>query len=336
MECSCYHCEVFRQTMTYPSSWMSELPPHISQKPLNLISIPGSHDSFTYSITQSSRPSPEGPIYHLAKYIPRKLLSRILYPWSVTQSLSLSDQLKSGIRYFDFRVCSKRRRLKQCDSIDYEFYLVHGQYANLLSKELQSILDFLQSNPKEIVIVDCNHCYYFETDEQKDCFESLVLKTIGTSMFPYQPNIPSLNDMWNAKQQIIFISSHRKNHEIKHYKFWPSNCIESFWPETIDPLTMICFLNRHIGPHQYRPANSFYVHQGVLTPTVAFILRHPFSSVHHLAKIAGKYFEGWVTNPNRRAGVNGVNITLIDYVSTTYPSYVLDVISINYKTWPKC
>ncbi|VDQ00470.1 unnamed protein product [Trichobilharzia regenti] len=89
-------------------------------------------------------------------------------------------------------------------------------------------------------------------------------------------------------------------------------------------------------PHQYRPANSFYVHQGVLTPTVAFILRHPFSSVHHLAKIAGKYFEGWVTNPNRRAGVNGVNITLIDYVSTTYPSYVLDVISINYKTWPKC
>ncbi|CAH8537503.1 unnamed protein product [Heterobilharzia americana] len=321
--------------MINPRSWMSDLPSHIAQKPLNTICIPGSHDSFTYSITQRSLPSPDGPIYQLAKYMPRSMLSRVLYPWCVTQSLNLVDQLEAGIRYFDFRICLRRKkRLSQYDSTDYDFCLVHGQYANLLSIELESILHFLQSNPKEVIIVDCNHCYCFETDEQKDHFESLVLKIIGFSMFPHQQTIPTLEDIWSAKKQIIFISCHRKFYERIHMKFWPSNCIKSFWPETVDPLVMISFLNKHTESHQQRPDDIFCVYQAVLTPTVTFLLRHPFSSVHQLAKIAGKYFKEWLNKPNRFAGPYGVNITLIDFVSITYPEYIHDVISLNYKTWP--
>ena len=32
---------------------------------------------------------------------------KIIYNWGVTQSLTLSDQLKAGIRYFDFRIATK-------------------------------------------------------------------------------------------------------------------------------------------------------------------------------------------------------------------------------------
>lgn len=136
----------------------------------------GSHNSFTYSITNHSPPSPDNSICRLDICLPRSFLSRILYPWSVTQSLSLVDQLEAGIRYFDFRICARQKCLNKCKNGESGFYLVHGLYANLLSAELQSILGFLQANPREVLIVDCNHCYYFETDEQKDCFESTVLK----------------------------------------------------------------------------------------------------------------------------------------------------------------
>ncbi|KAH8875643.1 PI-PLC X domain-containing protein 1 [Schistosoma japonicum] len=321
--------------MINPRSWMSDLPSHISQKALNLISIPGSHDSFTYSITQHSPPSPDAPIFSLSRCLPRSILTRILYPWSVTQSLSLVEQLNAGIRYFDFRICARRKRfLKKYESTDYEFYLVHGQYANLLSTELESTLSFLQTNPKEVLIVDCNHFYNFKTDEQKDCFESIVLKILGSTMFPYQQNIPSLEDLWSAKQQIIFISCHRKAPEKIHLKFWPSHRIKSFWPETVDPLAMVSFLNDHIQPYHHRPNNTFCVHQGVLTPNKLFFLLHPFSSVRHLAEIAGKYYKQWLNKPNQLAGPDGINITLIDFFSTTYPTYIRDVVLINYKTWP--
>ncbi|CAH8526194.1 unnamed protein product [Schistosoma intercalatum] len=247
--------------MINPRSWMSDLPSHISQKALNLISIPGSHDSFTYSITQHSPPSPDGPIFRLDACLPRPFLSRILYPWSVTQSLSLFDQLEAGIRYFDFRICARQKCLNKCINDESEFYLAHGLYANLLSTELQSILGFLKANPREVLIVDCNHFYNFETDEQKYCFESTVLKILDSIMFPYQKNIPTLEELWSAKQQVIFISCHRNSLEKIHPKFWPSSSIKSFWPETVGPRAMISFLNNHIKPHLHRPDNIFSVHQ---------------------------------------------------------------------------
>ncbi|CAH8543976.1 PI-PLC X domain-containing protein 3 [Schistosoma haematobium] len=320
--------------MINPRSWMSDLPSHISQKALNLISIPGSHNSFTYSITQRSPPSPDGPIFRLDTCLPRPFLSRILYPWSVTQSLSLFDQLEAGIRYFDFRICARQKCLNKCKNDESEFYLAHGLYANLLSTELQSILGFLKANPREVLIVDCNHFYNFETDEQEYCFESTVLKILDNVMFPYQKNIPTLEELWSAKQQIIFISCHRESPEKIHPKFWPSSSIKSFWPETVGPRAMISFLNNHIKPHLHRPDNIFSVHQGILTPTLSFILLHPFSSVHRLAKIAGKYYQQWLNKADQLAGPDGINITLIDFFATTYPTYIRDVVSINYKTWP--
>lgn len=99
-----------------------------------------------------------------------------------------------------------------------------------------------------------------------------------------------------------------------------------------------CYLYRfwlfHFRPHLHRPDNIFSVHQGILTPTLSFILLHPFSSVHRLAKIAGKYYQQWLNKADQLAGPDGINITLIDFFATTYPTYIRDVVSINYKTWP--
>ncbi|CAH8286348.1 unnamed protein product, partial [Schistosoma turkestanicum] len=57
-------------------------------------------------------------------------------------------------------------------------------------------------------------------------------------------------------------------------------------------------------------------------------------SIYNLAKLAGKYYQKWLNKPNRLAGPYGINITLIDFFSTAYPTYIHDVVLLNYKTWP--
>lgn len=230
-----------------PVQWMSNLPPEITEQPLNMIAIPGSHDSFTYSITRQSTPSPDCEFYQRIRYLPSCIVSSFLYPWTYTQSASFTEQLNAGVRYFDLRVSIRKYKKNQTN---YNFCLVHGQYAQHLTDELIKIREFLQNNPKEVVLLDCNHCYEFENDEQRTHFESVVLKILEPFMMPHQAEIPSLNEIWNAGFQVIFFSCHQLNMEKLDRHFWPPFRIKSFWPETINPDDMIKYLNSHIG-HTY-------------------------------------------------------------------------------------
>ena len=87
------------------SHWMEDLPDHVKTAPLCSLSIPGSHDSFTYSLQRSGTAGPDQPecIRKLTKKFPR-LSCWILYKWSVTQKQTLIGQLESGFRYFDIRL----------------------------------------------------------------------------------------------------------------------------------------------------------------------------------------------------------------------------------------
>merc|ERR1712096_325442 len=88
-----------------PKCWIGGLPDHVKQAPLCCLSIPGSHDSFTYSLTRSGTAGPDQPqcIRKLTKKFPR-VSCWMLYNWSVTQGMSLTDQLERGVRYFDIRL----------------------------------------------------------------------------------------------------------------------------------------------------------------------------------------------------------------------------------------
>ena len=98
--------------------------------------------------------------------------------WSVTQKTNLTTQLQSGIRYFDMRVAiypsncgegidNSSTNIYSC------FYIVHGQYANRVIKELKVIRNFLQQHPKEVVILDFQH-FYKTNDYLKVIFKELV------------------------------------------------------------------------------------------------------------------------------------------------------------------
>ena len=82
-------------------------------------SLAGSHDSFSYSLDKA------GPIASSApgiakKMVERRFVKKIIYKWSVTQSLDVTQQLERGIRYFDFRTAPKGE--------EREPHFVHGFY----------------------------------------------------------------------------------------------------------------------------------------------------------------------------------------------------------------
>lgn len=121
----------------------------------------GTHNSGSYSIQESSPLSPDMSFEFLTRLL--GLFFDIPFSkWSVTQRTNFTTQLQSGIRYFDMRVAMNRHfcaNLSSNSSNDIYscFFLVHGQYANRVSEELETIKIFLEHHPKEVVIIDFQH-----------------------------------------------------------------------------------------------------------------------------------------------------------------------------------
>jgi len=149
------------------ANWMKELPSHLHEVPITQLSIPGSHDSGSFYLDSSSSTAPGEAkvINNLARRFPR-VTKRIVRNWSITQNLNIYEQLKRGIRYFDFRV-AYLESTKQ-------FYVVHGLYGSLYSELFEEINKFLTEYPKEILILDFNHFYGFTAEQHKDFMDMIA------------------------------------------------------------------------------------------------------------------------------------------------------------------
>ncbi|KAK9701858.1 hypothetical protein K7432_011544 [Basidiobolus ranarum] len=110
--------------LTNRSRWMEETAecvPGFKNKKLYEISIPATHNSATYTTIQAGS------------------------PWVVCQRHPIYTQLRGGIRSLDFRVCD--------DSGDSNLWVSHGSLCSHLINHLEEIKQFLNENPKEIVLV---------------------------------------------------------------------------------------------------------------------------------------------------------------------------------------
>lgn len=103
------------------SSWMASLP---EQLPISQVSIPGTHDSATFQMTELSRSW------------------EYLGAFGRTQEWDLPTQLSSGVRFFDLRVKG-------------DGWLYHGPMACSLNlqKALESCAAFLQEHQSEFLIL---------------------------------------------------------------------------------------------------------------------------------------------------------------------------------------
>lgn len=306
-------------TLDYYENWMGNLSHEIADKPIHALAIPGSHDSFSYSITRTSPVAPEDDNLSFINKLPscmQGIAKRIVYRWSYTQRINATQQLQRGVRYFDFRVSPKPDTGEVC--------LVHGLYGMSVYDALKEINEFLATHPKEVVILDFQH-FYNVTDDVHVKIIADILDIFGAKLCPFKRNLNQLTmaSLWsNAYQAFVFYRCAAASQS--HLGLWPAAYLPNPWPETVEPQQMVDFLetNYRMG----RPANKFYVAQGILTPDTRYVVHHFFNTLEEtLVGAANTALLAWLQD--KSAGVNGVNVVISDFVSSS--DVVKTVIALN-------
>ncbi|XP_033746051.1 PI-PLC X domain-containing protein 3-like [Pecten maximus] len=287
--------------------WMGDLPPPLTQIPLSCLAIPGSHDSGAYGLDKSAGVSVDEPksisvLGSLCCGAGLSLISR----WSVTQDISLLQQLEAGVRYLDLRVCVKP------ETADAHF--LHGLYGSKVMTALKEVKEFLNKNPKEVVLLDFNHFHNMDAICHKQLLTDLK-RLFGTLLVPVNVNLSpwqmTLENIWKTPMRVIIFYSDKSSANMN--EFWPSFAIPSPWPNTSDPRVLIEFLERNYNGNHRDNNGGFYIWQGVLTPGTGTILSHLCGSLKDsVAPRASRAFLEWLAN--KKPGPQGINICLGDFV----------------------
>jgi len=289
------------------SDWMANLPTKVTKLPLKQLVIPGSHDSGAYYLDPSTPIAPGEPsiVYTLSYYF-GSCVKSVIKRWSTTQQLNFTNQLEIGIRYFDMRSAY----LKSVDDI----LCVHGLYGYPIKKLLIEINNFLNSHPKEVVILDFNH-FYSLTPQLHQRLVQNILKVFADKI--YSPSTKginsSLDDIWSVKKQVIIVYSNEQM--VKQVKLlWPSKFIDSPWFNTSSISTLINDLDNRF--HTLKD-QSFNIFQAILTPQTTTVITKPAGSLKSSLALKGnEVISTWIDKVFNQKQ-HGVNIVILDFCETS-------------------
>ncbi|XP_041348061.1 PI-PLC X domain-containing protein 3-like [Gigantopelta aegis] len=285
-------------------NWMAKLPQKLQNIPLNQLSIPGSHDSFSFGLDRSSEIGPDTAqtIRDLVKVF-GAMAKDVIYRWSMTQSLTFTQQLNAGIRYFDLRISTR-----QTSS---DIFFLHCLFAHKVEPCLQDINTFLEQHPKEIAILDFNHMYGFNESTHQQML-TMIQGVFGSKLCPVQDmeNL-TLSQLWKDHLQVIAIY-HQDDLPRECNNIWPKTSVRSPWPNTTDVDQMIKF-QEQVFAESHTCKDIFLVHQGVLTPDATYIMSRFTGSLRtDLVAKAVPAFIKWLQM--KKADSKNLNICVIDYV----------------------
>ncbi|KAJ8367683.1 hypothetical protein AAFF_G00311380 [Aldrovandia affinis] len=253
------------------ADWMSQLPERLWDKPLCNLAIPGSHDTMTYCLDLTSPLLPSNPlVLKVLDCIIPCIIRPCFYKWSTTQMQGISTQLDIGIRYFDLRIAHKK-----CDAPD-TLYFAHGVYTLLTVKQtLRDIAQWLNSHPKEVVILACSMFEGLDRDMHQDII--LFLESLfGSKIFPWTSEDPTtLRTFWKLGCQVII--SYSNSAASGHEELWPE--IPYWWADQVDPRRVLSYLEKQ--KQCGRPA-GFFVAGLNLTEDAQYIITHPCQSIKTL------------------------------------------------------
>ncbi|XP_065056281.1 PI-PLC X domain-containing protein 3-like [Rhopilema esculentum] len=300
-------------------NWMAQLPTNLQCVPVNKLAIPGSHDSGAFYLDKTSKIAPdESKAITTLVRIFGQCAKNIVYKWSITQTLSLHQQLANGVRYFDLRVAYEDASKEYC--------FVHGLYGQAYQAIFSEMKQFLDKHPKEVVILDFNHLWGFT---EKDCstFLEIIEKSFGDVL--YGPGTKSTNcclkDLWDAKKQIIALYDNEEAIK-KNPNFWPRSTIYSPWYDTANITDLLNHLN---GRFDTLKEDCYNVFQAILSPQTSTIVLHLAngSLKTTLAENCDKMVSSWLKKVHDEKK-KGINIVICDFVDLL--EFARKVVSLNY------
>jgi len=152
------------------ANWMKETE-GIRDKQLWQVTLPGSHDSMTYYLTnnfaEGQDPTPEWiqAILDIGKYVPliptdqiKKFQQELGKDWSRAQEQSALQQLNGGVRFFDIRP----------SYYDNDYYSYHGLVGSRMSSIFEQIAQYMSSVESELVILKVSHFNNFNDQRHRE------------------------------------------------------------------------------------------------------------------------------------------------------------------------
>ena len=277
--------------------------------------ISGTHDSAGSSISIQNDISPDtSEEVKAAISFMGDCGKEIIYRWSVTQNLTITQQLNHGIRYFDLRVALHKKKGT--------FNYVHGLYGAEVKPILEEVNTFLDAHSQEVVILDFNHFYDMEESDHHKLL-GIITDVFGAKLCPLL-NMESvtLEMLWENQLQVLVFY---QNDAVKeNLQFWPANAIRSPWANTTNISDLMSFMDKHYK--EGRVADIFYVWQGVLTPGTNTVLMHLCSSLKDcLCNKVPPLFVPWLKD--KHIGKNGISICIMDFAESL--EFIQTVISLN-------
>jgi len=290
----------FDERNTY-THWMRDHRIAIENRPLNMVALPGTHDSGTAAITWHSPVMKEQDLPDALNYrwfagflgvagiAAASCGGVVMANWGKAQSLSIEKQLQAGIRYLDIRVAKDGN----------EFYLCHSMRSDNVDVLLREVSNFVAQpdNASEIVILDFQDVANVKPKDHDTLCNKIYLGLAGKLVSSALKPQSTVRQFWDGTGRVIVLYSHSAP-AAQTYGFWDrSSSITSSWHNAQDADTLLQRLDAGLK-RRSADDHEFFVSQGMLTPDAAMIGKGfiPLTSDPCSLKQAAKQTTPRVTN----------------------------------------
>lgn len=284
--------------------------------PLLNMSLPGTHDSGAYYLTENIQPYYDNQpeiLYELIRFSEKMGLniSKIITPWAKSQDRNVSTQLRDGMQYIDFR----------CGWNGTHWNTYHFEIGITCQEMLNQIKSVIGDNPNKIYIIEVSHL----DGSQLKSYNILKLahqinKTLHEYLYPRKEDLyfSDCDVFKEGKNTILTLGEYLPEYPLIWYQ---PDVIINTYANTPYLQDMIAYNTAIIQRFNKFKWDRLFKMSWTLTPNVDFIIENLATNQFHgliqLADTANKEalndFNKWIIQ-NR---LKWPNINIIDHYETS-------------------
>jgi hypothetical protein len=280
------------------SIWMQQLFPYISHLYLFNLTLPGTHDAASFTLTSALSPNPTGSaVLDALVKVAEELgipLQEVITPWAESQNRTLYEQAEDGMRYFDIRAA-----YNGTDWCSYHFELGLPIYTHL-----SALNSFLLLHPSEIMVIEVSHLASKDlTQKELNVLRDMIINIFDPMLYPRTKdfNATTIGDMIATNQRVIVTLS--DDTTIANYtQLWYGSSMINSYANTDSLDRMVAYNQQQVLQFNSLPSlptSALYKLSWTLTPQVSTIfdslLPDKPKSLKSLADIGNSGLSGFAT-----------------------------------------
>lgn len=279
------------------------------------ITLPGTHDSGSYLLTEKIQPyydnQPE-KLYQLIEFA-EKIginISKIITPWSISQNKNITEQLEAGIQYLDLR----------CGWNGTDWNIFHFETGITCQNVFNQIKEYIRYNKNKIYLIEVSHLNGSQLNNYNiSQLAEQINSTLGEYLFPWRGNLLFTDcEMIQSEQPILITLSYKyTNYENIWYT---DNVFHNTYADTSNLNNMTKFNIIQIKKFNECDYDKIFKLSWTLTPDVKAIVYGYFDGINSLKKLADTAngeplndFNNW----RKLMNYSWTNIVLLDHFESS-------------------